>query len=93
MEKTRGNGYKLHWVRFHLNVRKTFFIVRMINHWNNLPRDVVESPLLEVFKMQQDRVLNHPIQAPFRTKGWAKLYLRSLPTWAIIWLYDSKMYV
>ncbi|KAK4827456.1 hypothetical protein QYF61_018177 [Mycteria americana] len=51
MEKTYSNGCKLHWERFHLYVRKEFFTVRTTNHWNNLPRDVGESPSLEVFKM------------------------------------------
>ena len=45
MEKTSGNTFKLHQGKFHLNVRN-FFTVRTINHWNNLPRDVVESPSL-----------------------------------------------
>ncbi|KAK4823879.1 hypothetical protein QYF61_007827 [Mycteria americana] len=31
--------------------KKEIFTVRTINHWNNLPRDVVESSSLEVFKM------------------------------------------
>ena len=57
MEKTRGNGYKLYQeIWFHLDIRKTIFRLRTINHWNNLPRDVVESPSLEVFKMRLDRV-------------------------------------
>jgi len=43
MEKTRGNGYKLHQERFHLDVRKNYFTVGTIVHRNNLPRDVVES--------------------------------------------------
>ncbi|GAB0208708.1 hypothetical protein GRJ2_003336500 [Grus japonensis] len=52
MEKTRGNGYQLHGERFLLDIRQTiFFTARTINHWNNLPRDMVESPSLEVFKM------------------------------------------
>jgi len=61
VEETRGNGYKLQWERFHLRIRKTFLTVRAINHWNNLPRDVVESPSLEVFRMRLDRVLDNLI--------------------------------
>ncbi|KAK4806817.1 hypothetical protein QYF61_005613 [Mycteria americana] len=44
--------YKLYGERFHLDIRKKFFTVRTINHWNNVPRDVVEFPSLEVFKIR-----------------------------------------
>ncbi|KFQ61516.1 hypothetical protein N334_12622, partial [Pelecanus crispus] len=47
--------------RIHLDVRKKFFAVRIIAHWNNLPRDVVESPSLDVFKMGLDNVLDNLI--------------------------------
>lgn len=40
-----------------LDIKKIFFPERTINHWNNLSRDVVESPSLEVFKMWLDRSL------------------------------------
>jgi len=61
MERTRGKGYKLHQERFHLDISKNFFTVRKINHWNNLPRDMVEFSSLEVFKLQLDRVLDNLI--------------------------------
>lgn len=58
MEKTRGSGYKLHWERFYLDIRKNFFTLRIISHWNNLTRDAVESLSLKVFKML-DMVLDN----------------------------------
>ena len=36
--------------KFHTNARKNLFNVTAIEHWNRLPREVVESPSLETFK-------------------------------------------
>jgi len=60
-DRTRRNGFKLKEGRFRPDIRKKFFIVRVMKHWNRLPRGMVDAPFLETFKSRLDRALSNLI--------------------------------
>jgi len=72
--------------KFRLNMRKSFFPLRIMEHWNRLPREVVESPSLEILKTRLDAVLCSLLWVTLLRRGVGlDDPQRSLPTPTILW--------
>ncbi|EMP35368.1 hypothetical protein UY3_07330 [Chelonia mydas] len=57
-DRIRSSGLKLQPGRYRVDFRKNFLSVRVAKHWNKLPREVVESPSLEILKSRLDKHLS-----------------------------------
>jgi len=61
-DRKRGSGFKLKEGRYTIDIRKQFFTMRVVKHWHRLPREVVDAPFLEIFKVRLDRTLISQIE-------------------------------
>ncbi|XP_005416188.3 tRNA wybutosine-synthesizing protein 5 isoform X1 [Geospiza fortis] len=62
-DRTKSNGHKLKHNKLHLSLRKNLITLRVAEHWNRLPREVMEPPSLEeTFKPHVDMFLCHLLQ-------------------------------
>ena len=57
--RTGENAFQLEEGRFRVDIRKKFFTVRVVRHWNRLASEVVDIPYLEAFKARLDEPLSH----------------------------------
>ena len=51
----RGHKYKLNKPFIKNRFRQNSFLIRTINVWNSLPKDIAEAPTLNCFKARRDR--------------------------------------
>ena len=86
--RMRGNGFKLEKGRFRLDIRKKFSPVRVVRHWNRLPREAMDVPSLEAVKARLDGAVSNLVQwdASLPIAGQLELHdlKRSLPTQTIL---------
>ena len=60
----------MHWTQIlnlKLYLRKKSFTLRVLKHWNRFPREVVDAPSLETFKVRLDWTLSNLV--------WLKMFL------------------
>ena len=68
----RSDGLKLQRRKLCTNKQKSFFTVRVTDHWERLPREVVESPPVKKLKTHLDAHLCDLLQGTALAAGWTQ---------------------
>ena len=59
---TRGHSLKLEKTRHRTTKRAKFFSSRIVNEWNSLPEEVIDSPSVNTFKNRYDRFVQSSLR-------------------------------
>ena len=51
---TEHSSFKLKQGRLRLDIRKFFFLIRVLKHWNRVPKEQVDTLFLGTFKIGLD---------------------------------------
>ena len=71
---TRNNGFNIIGKRFRSNAAKHYFFNRIVNIWNYLPAQIVNSITIESFKNKLDKYLASVHQIEYIIKMYAFLH-------------------
>lgn len=78
-------------VGFRLNIRKKFFTVSMVRHWNSLTREVVNASSPGVFKASLDESLSFSGRCLCSRQGhWNYTVFGALHTQTVLWFCVSN---
>lgn len=86
-DRMRNNGQKVKHKKFHPNMRKNWFTLRVTEHWSRLLGEVMESLFLEMHKTNLDTSLCNLLKMTLPWCGcWTRLPLELLsnPNWSMI---------
>jgi len=78
-------------MKLRLKIRKHFFTVRVVKHLHRLPRVVVESPLIEIFKTQLDTTLDSLLWLTLLQQGSSQEVPSNLNDSAFLWKISQEI--
>lgn len=91
-DRIRSNAVKTRHRKFHANMQKNVFMIRVIEHWNywkRWPRGAVESPSVEISKTHLDAYLCDLLYNSCLSHEVGLDVLKSLPTPTVLQFYNS----